>query len=46
VGMAAVSGWSDDVVPYSLELVKKAESGDAFAQYNLGRAYLHGKGVA
>ena len=41
----AASGWSDDVLPYSPELVQKAESGDAFAEYNLGRAYLHGKGV-
>ena len=46
VGLITTSGWSEDVVPYSPELVKKAESGDALAQYNLGRAYLHGKGVA
>jgi len=45
LGMVAASGWSDDVLPYSPELVQKAESGDALAQYNLGRAYLHGKGV-
>ena len=45
VGLITTSGWSEDVVPYSPELVKKAESGDALAQYNLGRAYLHGKGV-
>jgi flagellar biosynthesis/type III secretory pathway M-ring protein FliF/YscJ len=31
VGMIAVSGWAKVVVPYSSELVKKAESGDAEA---------------
>ena len=50
VGMFAVSGWAqdipEDVVSYSPELVEKAESGDALAQYNLGRAYHKGKGVA
>ena len=46
VGMFVVSGWAEDVVPYSPELVKKAEAGDALAQYSLGRAYHKGKGVA
>ena len=50
VGMFAASGWAqdipEDVVSYSPELVEKAKSGDALAQYNLGRAYHKGKGVA
>ena len=46
VGLITTSGWSKDVVPYSLELVKKAESGDVEAQYLLGRSYDKGKGVA
>jgi hypothetical protein len=38
VGMLAVSGWAD----YSPELVKKAEAGDAEAQFLLGNAYYYG----
>lgn len=32
--------------PYSDKLLKKAESGDALAQYNLAGCYLYGQGVA
>jgi hypothetical protein len=48
-GMLAVSGCSKREYkpePYSPELVKKAEAGDADAQNNLGGCYLYGKGVA
>ena len=45
-GIIAASGWGEVVVPYSTELVKKAESGDAEAQCSLGWCYKHGKGVA
>jgi TPR repeat protein len=44
VGMLAVSGGAEEV-PYSPELVRKAESGDALAQYNLGIAFYMGAGV-
>jgi len=45
--MLAVSGWArnDQLEPYSPELVKKAEAGDAFAQWSLGRCYVDGNGV-
>ena len=45
VGMLAVSGWAEDKKPepYSAELVKKAEEGDAEAQYNLGQCYENGQ---
>ena len=47
VGMLAVSGWAEFVDRYSPELVKKAESGDATAQWHLGVAYENGmNGVA
>jgi TPR repeat protein len=39
VGMLAASGWAE----YSPELVKKAEAGDAEAQYNLGQCYENGQ---
>ena len=47
VGMLAVSGWAEDAKPepYSPELVKRAEAGDAKAQYDLGACYYSGKGV-
>ena len=47
VGMFAVSGWAEDTKPepYSPELVKKAEAGDAKAQYDLGICYYEGTGV-
>ena len=47
LGMLAVSGWAEDEKPepYSPELVKKAEAGDAKAQYNLGVCYYQGNGV-
>jgi len=47
IGMLAVSGWAEDYKPepYSAELVKKAEAGDAKAQHNLGACYCEGKGV-
>jgi hypothetical protein len=39
-GMLAVSGWAEDAKPepYSAELVKIAEAGDARGQYDLGYA--------
>ena len=48
VGMFAASGWAEEAKPepYSSELVKKAEAGDAKAQYYLGRCYYKGDGVA
>ena len=47
VGMFAVSGWAQngEFEPYSAELVKKAEAGDANAQRDLGICYYEGKGV-
>ena len=47
VGMLAVSGWAEDAKPepYSPELVKKAEAGDAVAQYNLGQCHEKGLGA-
>ena len=47
VGMFAVSGWAEDTKPepYSAELVKKAEAGDAKAQLALGDSYYLGNGV-
>ena len=48
VGMFAVSGWAQDkkTEPYSAELVKRAEAGDAKAQNHLGWCYENGQGVA
>ena len=48
VGMLAVSGCSKRELkpePYSPELVKKAEAGDAKAQFLLGACYYEGEGV-
>jgi len=47
VGMLAVSGWAEDAKPepYSPELMKKAEAGDAEAQYNQGQCHEKGLGV-
>ena len=47
VGMFAVSGWAEEAKPepYSSELVKKAEAGDATAQWMLGCYYYGGVGV-
>ena len=53
LGMLAVSGWAQDAKPepysphepYSAELVKKAEAGDAMAQSSLGMYYAIGIGV-
>ena len=44
VGMIAASGWAEvgKRVPYSAELVKKAEAGDAVEQNNLGVYYAEG----
>jgi len=46
-GMFAVSGWAQlsKHEPYSAELVKKAEAGDAQAQKNLAYCYEHNLGV-
>lgn len=46
-GMLAVSGWAEDAEPepYSPELVKRAEAGDAMAQSSLGVYYYFGKNV-
>ena len=48
VGMLALSGWAEGYTPepYFSELVKKAEAGDAKAQFNLGVCYANGNGVA
>jgi len=48
LGMLAVIGCSREdkkPAPYLAELVKKAEAGDARAQYNVGKAYYLGQGV-
>jgi len=47
-GMLAVSGWAQDAMPepYSPELVKKAEAGDAEAQYCLGLSYINKDQIA
>ena len=47
VGLLAVSGWAEDAKPepYSPELMKRAEAGDARAQCNLGVCYAKGEGV-
>ena len=47
VGMFAASGWAEEAKPepYSPELVKKAEAGDATAQWMLGCYYYGGVGV-
>jgi TPR repeat protein len=46
--MITVSGWAEDnkTEPYSVELVKKAEAGDATAQLKLADCYSQGLGVA
>jgi len=47
--MFALSGWAYDYrtpEPYSAELVKKAEAGDAVAQFDLGLCYSEGLVVA
>ncbi len=48
IGMLAVSGWAVDIKsePYSPELVKRAETGDAKAQIGLAECYGSGTGVA
>ena len=49
VGIFVVSGWAYDYrtpEPYSAELVKKAEAGDAVAQFDLGLCYSEGLVVA
>ena len=45
--LMTMGGWAEDNKnePYSAELVKKAEAGDAKAQHNLGACYCEGKGV-
>jgi TPR repeat protein len=45
--MLAVSGKAEDkkTEPYSPQLVKKAEAGEAGAQFDLGYCYDKGKGV-
>ena len=47
VGMFAVSGWAEDTKPepYSLELVKRAEAGDAMAQATLAACYDFAQGI-
>jgi TPR repeat protein len=37
---------AENIVPYSPELIKKAEAGDAEAQFQLGYCYYNGEGVA
>ena len=43
-----MGGWAEDkkLEPYSPELVKRAEAGDAKAQFTLGGFYSSGEGVA
>ena len=45
--MLTVTGWAQNSQPepYSPELVKKAEAGDAFAQWSLGRCYVDGRSL-
>ena len=43
--MLAVSGSAKNSPTFSLELVSKAEQGDAVAQRNLGACYYQGRGV-
>lgn len=38
--------FKEDTVPYSEQLLKDAENGDANAQLNMGRCYYFGNGVA
>lgn len=38
--------FTDSIMPYSQQLVKAGEDGDANAQLNLGRSYYFGNGVA
>ena len=47
VGILAVSGLAQNghPEPYSPELVKKAEAGDAFAQWSLGCCYVDGRSL-
>ena len=47
LGMLASSGWAEDAKPepYSPELVKSAETGDANAQCALGSFHYFGDGV-
>lgn len=47
LGMLAVSGMAEHKIPepYSAELVKRAEAGDAVAQWSLGSCYQYGNGV-
>jgi len=47
VGMLAVSGCTknEKYEPYSVELVKKAEAGNAKSQYSLGFCYFEGEGI-
>jgi len=47
LAMMTMGGWAEDNKnePYSAELVKKAETGDAIAQLRLGDLYERGDGV-
>ena len=47
VGMLGLNGWPSEAKPkpFSQELVKRAEAGDSFAQWSLGRCYYKGIGV-
>ena len=46
-GMLALSGWAEEykAEPYSLELVKRAEAGDAMAQATLAACYDFAQGI-
>jgi TPR repeat protein len=48
IWMFTISGWSEEktTCTYSPELAKRAEAGDADAQFDVARCYLGGKGVA
>jgi len=46
-GMLSATGWAEVVKPepYTPDLVKKAQAGDAKAQYDLGLCYVRADGV-
>ncbi|NBT48650.1 MAG: hypothetical protein EBT07_12690, partial [Actinobacteria bacterium] len=48
IGVLEVNGWAIEAKPepFSQELFKRAEAGDSFAQWSLGRCYYKGIGVA
>ena len=45
IGMLMAVGCAKKATTFLLELEKKAEAGDPYAQFNLGNAYYNGNGV-